>query len=115
MRCDIISLAYYMKQTAYIPVIHDDFWPYDAPLFVGRFPYYRNDPRMVQARLHVSDEKFWYDKFEIVPLQMKPGTAGKRTYVMRHPYVLEPDVYMTVGLYPKPKHYADQDEAIGEV
>ncbi len=31
------------------------------------------------------------------------------------PYVLEPQMFMTVGLYPKPKHYADQDEAIGEV
>ena len=27
---------------------------------------------------------------------------------------LEPEVFMTVGLYPKPKHYADQGEAIGE-
>ena len=32
-----------------------------------------------------------------------------------HPYILEPEMFMTVGMYPKPKHYADQDEAIGEV
>jgi hypothetical protein len=105
-----------MNRTLYIPPQHtDDFWTHDTPLFVGTFPYYRNDPRMVQARLHVSDEKFRYGKHEIVPLTMKLGDTGKRTYVMMHPYILEPELFMTVGMYPKPKHYADQDEAIGEV
>jgi hypothetical protein len=104
-----------MTQTAYIPVQHDDFWTHDAPLFVALFPSYRNEPRMVQARFHASDETFWYDEHEIIPLQMKPGTKGKRTYVMMHPYIMEPQVFMTVGMYPKPKRYADQDEAIGEV
>jgi hypothetical protein len=31
-----------------------------------------------------------------------------------HPYVLEPILTFTVGLYTTPKHYADQGEAIGE-
>lgn len=105
-----------MNRTVYIPVTHeDDYWTHDTPLFIGKFPYYRNDPRMVQGRVHVSDEKFWYEKHEIIPLNMKRGETGKRTYVMMHPYVLEPEVFMTVGMYPKPKQYADQDEAIGEV
>jgi hypothetical protein len=105
-----------MNRTAYIPVTHDDdYWTHDIPLFVGTFPYYRNDPRMVQGRIHVSEEKFRYDRREIIPLTMKPGTAGKRSYVMMQPYVLEPQVFMTMGMYPKPKQYADQDEAIGEV
>ncbi len=105
-----------MTHAVYTPITHDDdYWTHDTPLFVGRFPYYRNDPRMVQGRIHVSDEKFSYDKFEIIPLNMKPGTTEKRTYVMMHPYILEPDVFMTVGMYQEPKQYADQDEAIGEV
>ena len=105
-----------MNKTVYLPPQHnDDFWTHDAPLFVGTFPYYRNDPRMVQARLHVSDEKFRYGNHEIILLTMKPGETGKRTYVMMHPYILEPELFMTVGMYPKPKHYADQDEAVGEV
>jgi hypothetical protein len=79
------------------------------------FPYYRNEERMVQGRIHLSDEKFLYEEREIIPLNMEPGTSGNRTYVMMHPYVLEPELFMTVGMYPKPKHYADQDEAIGEV
>ena len=34
---------------------------------------------------------------------------------MMHPYVREPKLTLTVGLYTKPKHYADQDSPIGEV
>ncbi len=34
---------------------------------------------------------------------------------MMHPYVLEPKLTLTVGLYTKPKHYADQESPIGEV
>jgi hypothetical protein len=31
------------------------------------------------------------------------------------PYVLIPDIRVTIGLYKKPKQYADQEPAIGEV
>ena len=48
---------------------------------------------------------------EIIPISEK---KGKRTYVMMHPYVLEPKLTLTVGLYPKPKVYADQDEVRGK-
>ena len=34
---------------------------------------------------------------------------------MMHPYVLEPKLTFTVGLYAKPKKYADQESPIGEV
>ncbi len=89
-----------MNLAEYIPVPHnDDFWIHDTPLFVGKFPYYHNEPRMVQTRIHLSDEKFWYEKHEIIPLKMKPGDTGKRTYVMMHPYILEPEVFMTVGAH----------------
>ncbi len=72
-----------MNKTVYMPPQHtDDFWTHDAPLFVGTFPSYRNDPRMVQARLHISEEKFRYGKHEIIPLTMQPGETGQRTYVM---------------------------------
>jgi len=39
---------------------------------------------------------------------------GTRTYIMMHPYVVEPILTLTVGLYAQPKHYADQGDAIGE-
>src|SRR6266568_9153377 len=104
-----------MKLDTYIPVTHDDddYWTHDTALFIGTFPYYRNDPRMVQGRIHVSEEHFSNSSVnEIIPLSTKKGT---RQYVSMQPYVLEPELFMTVGMYPKPKQYADQDEAIGEV
>jgi hypothetical protein len=36
-------------------------------------------------------------------------------YIMMHPYVLAPNLTFTVGLYPKPKQYHDQESTIGEV
>jgi hypothetical protein len=39
---------------------------------------------------------------------------GNRSYVMMQPYVVEPKLTLTIGLYNKPKHYADQDSPIGE-
>src|SRR6266516_423073 len=43
-------------------------------------------------------------------------TSGHMTFTCfkLHPYVFEPLLTFTVGFYPKPKQYADQDEAIGE-
>ncbi len=49
-----------MDRTAYFPITHDDdYWQHDTPLFVGKFPYYRNEPRMVQGKLYVSEERYW--------------------------------------------------------
>src|SRR5437763_7254254 len=103
-----------MKLTNYIPVKHeDDYWTHDIPLSTARFPYYRNEPRMVQGKIHVSEEHIYTSIVrEIVPLSSK---KGPRKYVSLHPYVLEPRMVMNVGLYPRPKHYADQESAIGEV
>ena len=39
---------------------------------------------------------------------------GKRTYVMMQPYVVEPNLTLTIGLYTNPKHYADQESPRGE-
>ncbi len=67
---------------------------------------------MVQGKIHLSEERYSWGYNEIIPLSEK---AGVRRYVNMHPYILEPELFMTVGMYPKPKHYVDQDEAIGEV
>lgn len=102
-----------MNLAEYIPVTHDDdYWMHDTPLFIGIFPYYRNDPRMVQGKIHTAEERYFGAASEIIPLKNRKGTC---IYVNMHPYILEPELFMTVGMYPKPKHYADQDEAIGEV
>jgi len=96
--------------TSYQPA-HDDFWTHDTHLFQGSFRYYRNMPRPVRGKIHLSEESYTTDKYEIVPIATRRGT---RTYVMMHPYVFEPNIILTIGLYKEPKHYADQQEAIGE-
>ncbi len=103
-----------MNNAVYIPVQHEDvYWTHDIPLFVGSFSYYRYERRMVQGRIHLAGERYFDVNQEIIPINQTH--TGKRVYVNMHPYILEPELSMTVGLYPKPKHYADQDEAIGEV
>src|SRR6266568_6149027 len=91
----------------------DDFWTHDIFFFSGTFPRYRNTPRPVRGKLHVSDETYRLDAFEqdTRPINTLKGT---RTYVMLHPYALEPILTFTVGLYNKPKAYADQEASIGE-
>lgn len=102
-----------MKKTAYIPIQHeDDYWMFDTPLFAGKFSYYHNEERMVQGKAYMTEERYSWGYNEIVPLSKKTGV---RYYVHLRPYVLEPQLFMTVGMYPKPKQYADQDSAVGEV
>jgi hypothetical protein len=66
----------------------------------------------VWGRFHTSEEKYKASSYEIIPIKEK---KGNRIYVMMQPYVLEPKLSFTVGLYNKPKKFADQESAIGEV
>src|SRR6266702_1139040 len=91
----------------------DDFWTHDIFLFFGTFPRYRNTPQPVRGKIHTSDETYRLDSYEQNTRPI-PTLKGSRTYVMLHPYVLEPILTFSVGLYNKPKQFADQDPAIGE-
>ena len=93
--------------------VQDDFWLHDIFLFSGTFPRYRNTPRPVRGKIHTSEETYRLDSFEqdIRPIET---LAGSRTYIMLHPYVPEQILTFTVGLYNKPKQYADQEAAIGQ-
>ena len=92
------------------PVV-DDFWTHDIKLFDGTFRYYRDEPRPVRGKIHVAEEQYFGAASEIVPLKTRKGMCN---YIMLHPYVLEPKITLTVGLYKQSKHYADQASAIGE-
>jgi len=94
-----------------IDTVEDDFWTEHIELFTAQFPSYYTKPQKVRGRFHTSEEKYSASTHEIIPISEKRGT---RTYVMMQPYVLEPKLTITVGLYPKPKHYADQDAEIGK-
>ena len=90
------------------------YFTHDTSLFTGNFAYFRHEPVLVRGKLHLADEA--YSKtdtdLEIVPLTEKRGMS---TYINLKAYVLVPDIVVTIGLYPKPKQYADQEPAIGEV
>jgi hypothetical protein len=89
----------------------DDFWTEGVQLFTAQFPTYYTKPQKVWGRFHISEETHLDSRGEIIPLSEK---SGKRSYVMMHPYVLEPILTFSVALYNKPKHYADQESAIGK-
>jgi hypothetical protein len=95
-----------------IDTVEDDFWTERLLFFTAQFPSYYREPQQVHGRIHTSDERYFAGSHEIIPLSQR---RGHRTYVMMHPYVREPKLTFTVGLYTKPKQYADQESPIGEV
>jgi hypothetical protein len=95
-----------------IEPVEDDFWTERRELFTAQFPTYYTTPQKVWGRFHTSEEQYESSRHEIIPISEK---KGQRTYVMMQPYVREPKLTLTVGLYTNPKHYADQDSPIGEV
>src|SRR5713226_3862477 len=104
----IVTLLWPMKKQT----TDDDFWTDDVALFKGTFRRNGKKPQPVRGKVHVSDERYSHVNPEIVPIS-NPG-KGQRTYVMLNPYVFEPNIFLTVGLYKTPKRFADQSEAIGE-
>jgi hypothetical protein len=92
--------------------VEDEFWTEHIQLLTAQFPTYYRKPQKVWGKFHASDERYFDGSHEIIPLAHR---KGQRTYVMMHPYVLEPKLTFTVGLYSKPKKYHDQESSIGEV
>jgi hypothetical protein len=89
----------------------DDFWTVHQPFFTTKFDSYYTKPQKVWGRFHTSEERYFGTDSEIIPLEHK---KGKKTYIMMHPYVIEPKLTLTIGLYNKPKQYADQEDVIGK-
>jgi hypothetical protein len=100
-----------MKQINPQDAAVDDFWTERVRLFTAQLPSYYTKPQQIWGKFHTSEEPYVSDVDEIVPLTQRRGT---RAYVMMHPHVLEPKLTLRVGLYKNPKHYADQDTAIGK-
>src|SRR5205823_5268775 len=87
-------------------------WTHDTSLFTGSFRYFGAEPVLVRGKLHLAEEAYYGAASEIVPLKTKKGMC---TYINLKAFVLVPDITLTIGLYAKPKQYADQEPAIGEV
>lgn len=93
------------------PVTDDPFWSEYSHLFTTNVPAYLTEQKIF-GRFHISEEEYVTFPSEIVPISKKRGT---RSYVMMHPFVVEPELTLTVGLYNKQKKYADKESPIGEV
>jgi hypothetical protein len=89
-----------------------EFWTEHIPLFTAQLPTYYREPQQLHGRFHISEKQYTSARHEIIPLTEK---SGRRTYVKMQPYVRKPKLTMTIGVYDTPKHYADQDSAIGKV
>lgn len=71
------------------------YWQEDVAIGEGRF--FRDEPFTIRMRLHTATERVT-TRQELVPLS---AAVQERTYVHSKPYVLVPDVTLTVALPPE--------------
>src|SRR5258708_15373465 len=90
--------------------MHDSYWTVDTALFAGTFRYFVPDAVLVRGKVHFEQESYRRSDVnqEITPIGIK---EGERTYLHLRPFVLIPDIILTIGLYPEPH----PGGAIGEV
>jgi len=74
----------------------DPYWQEDLALGEGRFA---GDPFTVRLRLHTARETYRGQE-ELVKLRQP---TGERVYLHARPYLLVPEVVVTIGLYPTPR------------
>ena len=87
------------------PAEPDPYWQDDVAVGEGRFS--RGETYSIRLRLHTATERFHRHQ-ELIPLAQ---SSGERVYVHAKPYILVPDITLTVGLYDHPSDTG----AIGEV
>jgi hypothetical protein len=90
--------------------LNDPYYTLDTSLFNGQFRYFGGELVQVRGKVHQSEERYSLRKAEtdVEPIQTLRGT---RTYIHIKPFVLVPDITLTVGLYREPQSTG----AIGEV
>ena len=88
----------------------DPYWTLDTSLFEGTFRYFGDAPVLVRGKAHTEQEHYRKSdvNLEITPIAI---TQGERTYVHCKPFVLIPDIVLTIGLYPQ----LAPSGAVGEV
>jgi hypothetical protein len=111
---DFSTLSYVIMAVmkGQIDLSEDDFWTERLPFFTAQLPSYYRKPQQVHGRFHISEEEYSPSRHEIIPLSER---RGQRTHILMQPYVLQPELTFTVGLFNKPKKYADQESPIGQV
>ena len=88
----------------------EPYWTLDTSLFTGTFRYFGEDPVSVRSKVHTEQERYTRSDVnqEITPIAV---TQGRRTYLHLRPFVLIPDIVLTIGLYQQPQ----SGGAVGEV
>jgi len=90
--------------------MNEHYWTLDTSLFEGTFKYFGEEPVLVRGLIHFEAERYSASDVnqEVTPISVRKGT---RTYIHIRPFVLIPDVTLTIGLYRDMR----PDGAIGEV
>jgi hypothetical protein len=93
--------------------MEDSFWTHDTCLFEGSFQYYRNKKLPVCGKIHIAEEHYDIDGFgHSLEREYLKHPKGTRTYHLLHPYVLQPNIVMSLVF--QPKHYADAGDVLGK-
>ncbi len=80
------------------------YWQED--ILVGEAQVQRN-PHAIRMRIHTSDEPYSWDE----TIYKLDHVGGTRDYVMAKPYILVPEITLTIATHPRPS----QEGAIGEI
>jgi hypothetical protein len=90
--------------------MNEPYWTLDTSLFEGTFRYFGRDPVQVRGKVHTEQERYQRSDInrEITSIAV---TQGTRVYLHMRPFVLIPDITLTIGLYRDP----ELGGAIGEV
>src|SRR5258708_7929889 len=90
----------------------DSSWTVDTAVFAGTFRYFGPDAVLVRGKVHVEQESYRRSEVnkEITPIGIK---EGERPYLHLRPFVLIPDIILTIGLYPEPHPGRATGEVVG--
>jgi len=90
--------------------MNDPYYTLDTSLFDGQFRYFGDELVLVRGKVHIEQERYRLREADrdIEPITMLKGT---RQYIHLKPFVLVPNITLTIGLYQQPT----TEGAIGEV
>jgi hypothetical protein len=74
----------------------DSYWTLDTSLFTGQFRYFSAGPVLVRGKAHQESERFSLSPGERDREPVKQ-LAGTRQYIHLKPFVLVPDMILTIA------------------
>jgi hypothetical protein len=91
----------------------DPFWSHDTLLFEGQFKYYRDKKQQVRGKIHLVGERYDFNNIgNHLERSYLNNRKGQRIYLLMHPYVVQPNIVMSMVV--QPKHYADAGDILGK-